>query len=81
MLQVLQQSFYFQQRIKAVGVTHTRQGITTQQLLLGTISDQVGGRANLQLGASPSCARNQRLLCESALRCLCPAWQGHSNTQ
>jgi len=40
-LEVMRQSYYLQYRVKALGVTATRQGITTKQLLLGTVADQV----------------------------------------
>lgn len=42
-LEVLSQTFYLQHSITGLGVTQTKQGITTKQLLIQTISDQVGG--------------------------------------
>lgn len=41
-LEVLSQSFYLQHSISGMGVSQTLQGITTKQLLLRTLHDQVG---------------------------------------
>lgn len=36
------QSYFFPQSVKAIAVTLTAKGITSKQLLIGTIGDQVG---------------------------------------
>lgn len=36
------QSYYFTHSVKAIAVTSTAKGITSKQLLIGTIGDQVG---------------------------------------
>ena len=41
-LEVLTQSFYLQHSITGLSVSQTLQGITTKQLLLHTMHDQVG---------------------------------------
>jgi hypothetical protein len=42
-LEVLSQSFYLQHSLTGMTVSQTKQGITTKQLLVNTISDQVRG--------------------------------------
>lgn len=41
LVQVLHQSYFLASGLKALGVTATRKGITSKQLLLGTASNQV----------------------------------------
>lgn len=36
------QSYFFTHSVKAIAVTSTEKGITSKQLLIGTIGDQVG---------------------------------------
>lgn len=36
------QSYFFTHSVKAISVTSTSKGITSKQLLIGTINDQVG---------------------------------------
>jgi hypothetical protein len=52
-LEVLSQSFFLQHAVKGLSVSQTLQGITTKQVLLHTITDQV--RAGVQLGGVLRC--------------------------
>ena len=42
LLQVLQQSYFFDSGVKTMGVSATMHGISNKFLLVGTLSDQVG---------------------------------------
>lgn len=94
-LEVLTQSFYLQHFIKGLSVTQTKQGITTKQLLVQTVTDQVS-RKQASSGTGPflfvvttSCfaswqqepSSNERMNIDQELQhCIAKGWLEHEAT-